>query len=463
MPGPTTTTGAAAGTGPPATAGGAERQWPGYLALWTAFGTTIANEVVRHFAEYGVAPPRPNYPLAPWSLWLVAIVGVACGAVALLDRRPGLVARIMAAGLAALGVISAVVAAVTSEWPAPASTIHADPLAWLLLGFAAAGTVLAVSVLPGEALMRQLFAVGVLLAVLSIIAVVIRFWAVPTAAQDPIRVRPGTLPAQGIYMNINILGMIMGGALVLQAAYLKDAWQRLTVQRRWLLLVVGPLTSLVLVWASSSRTAIAAVCLALGVAMLLPWQRWRDGWPIALFIAGCTTVVLAPIVVTLGLGFELNGRRNLWTMVLAEIGEHPLVGRGFGNINGEQHAHNQILETWLHAGALGVLVLIALSLVGAAAAVRAAPWDGKVGVAIVSYTALLWGTEIISPWAVFRTLPLPLLFSLIGLLAALALARDRRAAQDPQVLGAAPDPEVRAARDPAVHRAARNREVSRGG
>ncbi len=107
---------------------------------------------------------------------------------------------------------------------------------------------------------------------------------------------------------------------------------------------------------------------ALGVALLLPWQRWRGWRPVAVFVAGCSAVVAVPIVATLGLGFQLNGRRNLWTIVLAEIGENPLLGRGFGNINGEQHAHNQILETWLHAGVLGVLVSVAhIDLVGAAA------------------------------------------------------------------------------------------------
>jgi O-antigen ligase len=312
------------------------------------------------------------------------------------------------------------------ELPAPESHIPGDPLAWILMGFAAAGTVLAVSMLTGETLIRHLYAAGVMLAAISILALVIRLWAVPTEAQDPMRLRPGTLPAQGIFWNINILGMIMGGALVLQATYLRDSWRRLGARNRWILLLVGPVASLVLVWASSSRTALAASVLALAVALVLPWQHWRGFWPAVLFVAGCAAVVAAPLFVALGLGYELNGRRNLWTLVLDEIAVNPLLGRGFGNINGEQHAHNQLLETWLHAGAFGVLVLIGIGLVAAVAAVRAAPWDGKIGIAIVSYTALLWGTEIISPWAVFRSLPLPLLFSLLGLLAAVALAQDRK-------------------------------------
>ncbi|MCB0915708.1 MAG: O-antigen ligase family protein [Actinobacteria bacterium] len=414
-------------TGSPKISSGREsyRSWPGHVALWTAFGTTLANEVVRHFAEYVVAPPRPDYPLAPASLWLVAVVAAFCGAVALTDRRPGLIRELLAAGLGTLGLLSAVVAAVTPNTPAPPGTIPSDPVSWLLLGVAAAGLVLAVATLPGEVLLRTLFAAGLLVAALSVLAVVIRLWAIPSEAQDPVRIRPGTLPAQGIFMNINILGMVAAAAFVVQVAYLRVAWRRLGAPVRWLLVAVGPVTSLVLVWTSSSRTAIGASLAAVAIGFLLPWRRWRGWWPATVFAVGCAAAVLMPIYVAVSLGYKFGGRRDLWPLVFTEIAENPVLGRGFGNINGEQHAHNQLLETWLQAGLLGLLVLLALALLGAITAVRIAPWDGQVAVAVVTFSALLWGTEIVSPWTVTRTLPLPLLFSLLGLLAGIGLARDR--------------------------------------
>ncbi len=372
-----------------------------------------------------MAPPRPNFPLAPWSLWLLAVVGVACGVVALIGSRPSLLHAGWAAGLSGLSLIAAAVAATTPEGPIPQGAIYSDSLAWLLLGLGAAGTVLALSTLSGEALLRQLFAVGVLLAALNLIAIGFRFIEVPDPVMDPMRRRTGIYPAQGIHWNINILGMIMGGALVLQVMYLRDSWRRLTNHRKIVLLAVGPFTSTALTWASSSRTAILAALISLAVAFAVPFKRTNIGWQTLAFISVCGAAVVAPLFAALGLGLQLNGRRNLWTLVVEQIAIEPFFGRGFGNINGEQHAHNQLLEVWLQAGIPGMAVLMGLGVLSAVAAVWAARWDSRVGVAIVTFAALMAGTEIISPWASFRVLPLPLLFPLMGVLASAALARDR--------------------------------------
>jgi exopolysaccharide production protein ExoQ len=186
----------------------------------------------------------------------------------------------------------------------------------------------------------------------------------------------------GITTNKNSLGDIamMSGLLLLwnivdfegypkKGGRFKDVWPDLFVLGMccWLL--------------HKAQSATSLTCFILGIFIFffsrLSWAR--NNLPrLGLFGLGVLLVMLAFTVVpefrgaiagVLGRDVTLTGRTDVWEAAL-NLGTNPLLGSGFqstwltekGAAMAEElhvpHAHNGYLETYLHTGAIGVLLLL---------------------------------------------------------------------------------------------------------
>lgn len=217
------------------------------------------------------------------------------------------------------------------------------------------------------ALVGGIVVAGGLIVAVSIIA----FLVDPVAATQQ---SSGAL--EGVYANRNQFGFVMlqcfTAALVLDAR-----------SRGWLiakLCTSGLFFTMVI--ASFSKTSLIAAIVVAGVWLLITALRrsLRYLWVgAAVFGAAIIATFLnsATILDFLGKDETLNGRAEIWTALVAEMGASPVLGFGFlrewpgwstqslavaAEMDGLQvvHAHNELLSWWSGTGILGVLAIVSL-------------------------------------------------------------------------------------------------------
>lgn len=156
-------------------------------------------------------------------------------------------------------------------------------------------------------------------------------------------------------------------------------------QKRWLVFILLGCAVFLEVMARSTNGL-----LAMGVTMMVvPFVqvlKWRSRFMLPAVIGIAATIGLLSIAIfygsdailaVFGEDASLTGRADFWPIVISKIQERPLLGYGYEafwqGFNGPSadiayatmsgfiptHAHNGLLQLWLHLGFLGVLLLIA--------------------------------------------------------------------------------------------------------
>jgi exopolysaccharide production protein ExoQ len=154
-----------------------------------------------------------------------------------------------------------------------------------------------------------------------------------------------------------------------------------TTRHRWLMLG-GVSLSIVLLILARSTTALATMLLVLSALPLYRALRWRYSVMLPGILAFLTVAAigglwvmnnLETVLTAVGEDMTLTGRIGIWPAVLVKIQERPWLGYGYEafwrGLNGESayiylagltpsHAHNGLLQLWLHVGLLGVFVFL---------------------------------------------------------------------------------------------------------
>jgi O-antigen ligase len=202
---------------------------------------------------------------------------------------------------------------------------------------------------------------------------------------------------QGIFAHKNELGLAMVLGMV-TVACLGDEWRGI---RRGLR-IAALVAMMVLIVGSRSATSLSV---ALTFALIFPlglWSRSRNDVRPALFGGLLLSVPVTAALLTgvganrllsvFGRDTSLSGRADLWQVLIADIGQRPALGYGYGvywSPNGPAAhyllriihwnpgmAHNGFLEVALNTGLVGVGVLILLLVVGVTRA-WAQFWEGR--------------------------------------------------------------------------------------
>lgn len=178
---------------------------------------------------------------------------------------------------------------------------------------------------------------------------------------------------RGIYIHKNPLGrmMVLSSIVFFIWANISRRYQRAA----W----TGFIFSIVLILASTAKSALIFY---LTIMMLLPLYRalrWNYSWGLPFFIivillgGSASSLVVdnaETILDALGKDMTLSGRTDLWAAVLDKIWERPWLGYGYGGfwrgMNGESadviavlkweapHSHNGLLDLWVEVGLLGL-------------------------------------------------------------------------------------------------------------
>ncbi len=305
------------------------------------------------------------------------------------------------AGLATLGLVALLVVAAgevigrTWRWVP-------TPLDWPLAGLAAAALVSSVfSEWRGFSLNNSLLLIlTVALSVRTVAAFaaggtsrclrLLMWWVVGgiavalwvAAHSDP----TGRIPASAPWLGSNGVGTTLAVCTVIAMAL---AGSRPRAQRSPLVVgLVVLLAGLAGTWSRGAWLGTSAGILTLLAAGARP--RGRGGLAVVLVIAALAVVGLArwpglwAEVVSIG---SLDANRNrvvLWTTTLKMIGDHPVVGTGFGTFGlayqryrlpdapdiQPPFAHNLLLNTAAEMGVLGLVAMVGLCAVGLGAAGR---------------------------------------------------------------------------------------------
>jgi exopolysaccharide production protein ExoQ len=178
---------------------------------------------------------------------------------------------------------------------------------------------------------------------------------------------------QGIFPHKNVMGraMVLG---VMTFLYLF----MVSTRRRWIP-GVGLVLCGILVLMSNSQTAVlAAAVLAMAAPLYNVWRSRRPGSLLAAAVAFMAAAAVALLFTAslddafavLGRDTTLTGRTELWEAVIAEIGQRPLIGHGYGAFWTEwsdpantifkilnwrtPHAHNGFMDLTLELGLAGL-------------------------------------------------------------------------------------------------------------
>jgi exopolysaccharide production protein ExoQ len=181
---------------------------------------------------------------------------------------------------------------------------------------------------------------------------------------------------QGIYGHKNGLGAAM--ALGVVVFIFRAVSNRQRSLRWWA--AIG-LAFLLLLMAHSS-TGLVACLFTLTVFILSPALRWTLRKTILFFLAVGALAVgvglwvfnhLAYILSLVSRDPSFTGRTTVWIVSIAMIARHPWLGYGYNeawpgygsdivarltNLSEMSHAHNAILNLWLDAGFLGVVIFV---------------------------------------------------------------------------------------------------------
>ena len=250
----------------------------------------------------------------------------------------------------------------------------------------------------------------------------------------------GLYQLQGISFHPNTLGGWCVTAIVAASVLL---WHRLSKRGGWRLVsIVGAvaltvvlIASLVaLVW-SQSRTSIWALAVAVVFALIVILTRKvapkaRRFIMITLVAAAAGLSIITVIVGTVHPAISFHGRTTAWSAALATFRENPLTGYGPDAFAGPGywarfgtqpwypvHAHNQVLETAAESGLLGLVPLIAATVLCGLLAARVSYQQALMPMAMMGFLAAQGSMEVIlglSYWPLSSLVPLCAVVLMVG-------------------------------------------------
>jgi O-antigen ligase len=181
---------------------------------------------------------------------------------------------------------------------------------------------------------------------------------------------------QGIYGHKNNLGAAMAlGVVVFIFRARADRQQSL----KWWVAVAFALG---LLWMAHSSTGLVACLFAVSVFTISPALRWNKKKAAWFFLGVLAATACAGFWVFTHLPYVLSivsrdpsftGRTTIWLVSIAMIARHPWLGYGYNEawpgfgsaivakltgLTEMSHAHNAILNLWLDAGFLGVVIFV---------------------------------------------------------------------------------------------------------
>ena len=187
----------------------------------------------------------------------------------------------------------------------------------------------------------------------------------------------------------------MMGALVVIIAVIY--WKRTSP----ILIVVGVLTLLL----TDGRGPESAIVVALAVLLIFARRGRLGSVPMWARVAAAMAMIVAVAGATLGAAAGVTGRETIWSEFIVLWRESPWLGIGTTGINqhldftgGFNHAHNMILDELVRFGAVTVVLLIAVLLVGAFVATRAAVAGYPGPLALLCAYGVLTVTEVRNDW-----------------------------------------------------------------
>lgn len=208
---------------------------------------------------------------------------------------------------------------------------------------------------------------------------------------------------QGIFIHKNVLGRF--------AIFSTGLFMALCRTRSSAFNLAGLAMSVALAIGTGSATAILGLvgCALIFVALwnrrlLVPTAAVGSGVLLFYFLA---TPLLRQIPELFGKSQTLSGRTTIWAAAIEAIMDRPLLGYGMGAFWGSDyasrirglagwfvpHAHNGFLEIGLQIGIIGMILMTAVILKGAAAAFRSAQAGGRISdwPLYVVFFAVLYG------------------------------------------------------------------------
>jgi|GEM_PF-2668573 len=198
---------------------------------------------------------------------------------------------------------------------------------------------------------------------------------------------PGRLV--GLIDDPNLLGAV-ASVLIIGAAYRWHGWTRLGA------IVTGVAT----ITFTDSRSALVA-CLAAAAAGMLRWllahRAGSDRVSLLMAVVLSSGAVGVVIMLNSYLGSQtdlstLDGRRQIWDSLVSSVGGSRLIGLGaaaFTSLQSEGvvgssigSGHNAWIDTYVHAGMLGLAMMVTLQLVLGVKAFRAVAVDNGLSFAL---------------------------------------------------------------------------------
>lgn len=227
--------------------------------------------------------------------------------------------------------------------------------------------VYAYSIYTIEAIWNSLYKVSLLIVFTSVLFVLI----VPSVGKMPEGVHQGDW--RGVFLHKNGLGNYVAIINVIFLSSIRNNY-------KFHISIVGYLLSLILVFGSGSKTALASVIFIHIVLLLLALVRNKVfsfkltlsfiSLPV-LFIVLYIFKSYDQIALILGGDTNLTGRIPLWFHVFQAISEKPLLGYGYGAFWGYEYgslkfmdamiwesgkSHNALLDIWLDLGLFGTIL-----------------------------------------------------------------------------------------------------------
>lgn len=406
----------------------------GLALLWLVVAVEMANAIWSSAIGSGAGSPK-EFPLGWVGIAIIGVAGVGVAAFMLIRGHLTNDQAIWSLAVLAALVAPAVGALANTGLARTPNVVVTSPPVAISLALGGLGLALGLSDAEPARVRRHLFALVSVVSWLNVAAVAARYQVGRPAFTSTIQ-GPDQLDAiltnpfssvgrlSGLFGLPDLLGVTMAVALAFQVRYLAHL---ASTGRRWtaaLLAVVGALPTAGLLWFSYSRWSLAAVVVGLLIA-LLPWQRFRDGWPPVLLLAGVVVVMAVPAAIGIWSGIGTTERRTLWREVYQQFQTSPVFGLGSTSTTaGLPNAENQLVESAGQAGWFGIASVLVLVLAAAYAAWRSRRVDGKAGVAVVTTGAVVMGFAVLLPAAADRALPLGLVVLIAVIASSLGLLAD---------------------------------------
>lgn len=186
---------------------------------------------------------------------------------------------------------------------------------------------------------------------------------------------------KGVFLHKNLLGreMALASGLFLLAAFQS---RRFSGKVAWAAMATLAASLVVQAQSATGLVALLAAVIAVLALRLIRWQPRLIAATFVLFLLAATALTTAFRVAPdelfsfIGRDASVTGRTTLWSIVIDEIGERPVLGHGYraywGSKSGAAvtetlgwrvgHAHNSLLDVGLSLGTVGMLLILGLLL-----------------------------------------------------------------------------------------------------